>query len=102
MELERTDAVIAGLKDAAASKQLALQEAHVTLVQVQAALHDKEASLAALEERHRSSLDLCDRQVADARAARDEELAKYAEQLAQLQGKAARQKSDTIARESAC
>eukprot|EP00887_Chlorella_sp_A99_P007523 scaffold2.g7523.t1 len=98
LELERTDSVLAGLRDAAAAKELALREAQGALAGAQAALRDREASLAALEERHRSALALCDHQVADARAARDEELAKYAAELAAVQGEAARQKSDTIAR----
>ena len=101
LDLERMDAVLSSLRQAAAVKDAAAAEASTELAASRSALRDKEATLAALEERHRAALELCDRQVADARAARDEEVARVTAELAAVQGRAAKQHSDTVAREQA-
>jgi len=53
--------------------------------------------VASLEERQKQLVELCERQVADARAARDEEVARARQEAAAVQGDAARDKADVIA-----
>lgn len=96
-ELERVDAVMTGLREAAATREAALQEARHTLGCREAALRDKEARVAALEERQKHLVELCERQVADARASRDEEVARCQQEVAVAQSEAAKGKAEVIA-----
>ena len=93
-ELERTDLVLTGVKEAAAAKEVALAEARRALAEREAALRDREARLAALQSRQQQLVELAERQVAEARAARDDEVTRCQEQLAAAQGKAAQQAAE--------
>lgn len=53
--------------------------------------------VAALEDRQKQLVELCERQVADARAARDEEVARLRQVATAAQGEAAREKAEVIA-----
>ncbi|KAL4858126.1 hypothetical protein ACK3TF_001623 [Chlorella vulgaris] len=96
-ELERVDTVTAGLREAAAAREAALQDARRTASDRDAALREKEARVAALEERQKQLVELCERQVADARASRDEEVARCRQDVVLAQSEAAKSKGDAIA-----
>jgi hypothetical protein len=53
--------------------------------------------VAALEERQKQLVELCERQVADARESRDEEVARCQQEVALAQGQAARAESEIVA-----
>ena len=53
--------------------------------------------MAALEERQKQLVELCERQVADARESRDEEVARCQQEVALAQGQAARAESEIVA-----
>jgi hypothetical protein len=53
--------------------------------------------VAALEERQKQLVELCERQVADARASRDEEVARCRQDVVLAQSEAAKSKGDAIA-----
>lgn len=91
------DAVLSGLREAASSRAAALGEARRELATKEAALRDRDARVNSLEERQKQLVELCERQVADARAARDEEVAAARQAATAAQGDAARDKADVIA-----
>ncbi|GAB4823137.1 hypothetical protein N2152v2_010183 [Parachlorella kessleri] len=108
LELERLEAVNSGLKETAAAKELALAETKRLLSEKDTALREKEVRLTALEARQREVVELCEQQVADARASRDAEVArckvKYdalekdlRQRMTTVEGIAAREKADIIA-----
>ncbi|PRW33759.1 hypothetical protein C2E21_7472 [Chlorella sorokiniana] len=96
-ELERLEKELANQREADAAHNTGLAEARRLAAEREAALREKEARVLALEERQKQLVELCERQVSEARAARDEEAARCCQEVAAAASDAARQKAEIIA-----